>query len=123
MTRFRFFHFSVFSPLLLLCALTGMAVAADPVDPASNCSHCPRVLDDIQASLKARCPQVPTREALRSEPVYIFLSIYDQVSRGVGETTRARVYQAALDGMACDDLTAGVTRANQVGRQLYRAGQ
>ncbi|WP_207063526.1 hypothetical protein [Motiliproteus sp. SC1-56] len=116
----RLSHLFRLFPWILCLMLAGHSWAQGvAVDPASTCPHCPAVLDDIQASLKARCDRVPSREALRREPIYVFLSIYQQVSQGVSARIRNKVYDAALAGMTCDNYSTGIDRANQVARELY----
>ena len=82
------------------------------------CAQCQVILKDIRASLESRCASVPTDEALRQQPVYLFLSIFGEVSQGIDKSMRERIYSAALQGMECGNLDAGVEAAQKMSKKL-----
>jgi hypothetical protein len=104
-----------FTAAVALTFVAGQARAQQTVD---SCERCQRVLDDIHGRLSAHCDQVSTREQLRQQPIYLFLSIFDEVSQGVPAPMRKQVYQAALQGMECQDPNSGVKAAQREANRL-----
>jgi len=97
-------------------ALMLSSAYAAEVPPA--CPQCQNILADIRAELSPRCELVPSEQELRQQPIYLFLSIFGEVSQGIDKSMRQRIYAAALAGMECGNLSAGVAAAQQMSKQL-----
>lgn len=82
------------------------------------CDRCAIILEQIEQRLSERCDAVPDQMALREQPIYLFLSIFDEIGLGIDRTMKARISGAALDGMQCDDLDAGVKAAQKMATKL-----
>lgn len=104
---------------LLALVFSFQAAAASPVPSAeAHCARCEAILGEIREQLSQRCASAPSVDALRRQPIYLFLSIYDQISSGINPQMRRQVYRAALEGMACDDINAGVEAAKRTASRL-----
>ena len=115
---------SMLNTSLLTAAL--MLASISPSQAAevnSACERCAAILQEIHQTLTSRCDQVPSQEALRQQPIYLFLSIFDEVSQGVDRQMRDRIYRAALDGMQCEDPNAGVKAAQSTANKLLKDAQ
>ncbi|MEH6470282.1 MAG: hypothetical protein V7752_03450 [Halopseudomonas sp.] len=84
----------------------------------SVCDRCTTIINEIRGTLIERCDSAPTVEQLRQQPIYLFLSIFDEVSQGGDQKMAEKVYQAALAGMQCDNPDAGVKAAQQMANKL-----
>ncbi len=104
--------------LTSLLGSSSLVWADKPVEPAPICERCLVILEQIQQRLSERCDLVPEQSALRQQSVYLFLSIFDEIGVGIDQQLKARISDAALDGMQCDNLDAGVKAAQKMASQL-----
>lgn len=91
---------------------------AHAAETPRECAECKTILQDIRATLESNCDQIPSDVELRQQPIYLFLSIFGEVSQGVDKAMQKRIYAAALAGMECDNLSAGVAAAQKMSRQV-----
>jgi hypothetical protein len=109
---------------VVLCSLLSVAQAGQSeasetkAAQVSGCDRCQVILNQIHGALLSRCQTAPSLEELRKQPIYLFLSIFDEVSQGGDKAMAESVYSAAIEGMECDDLGAGVKAAQQMATKL-----
>ncbi|MEH6822939.1 MAG: hypothetical protein V7629_03380 [Motiliproteus sp.] len=95
-----------------------LSVAASDVAQVTGCERCGVILNEIRDVLVERCETVPSPADLRNMPIYLFLSIFDEVSQGGDPVLAERVHNAAILGMACDNPDAGIKDAQQMANRL-----
>lgn len=109
---------------IVLCWLGSAAYAGQPdavtdtAVPVTDCDRCEVILNEIRDALLERCEAAPGLDDLRQKSIYLFLSIFDEVSQGGDRSMAGQIYNAALEGMECSNPDAGVKAAQQVAKRL-----
>lgn len=109
---------SLSAALLLLFPLQAQAA-----NETKHCPRCSEIAEDIHAVLQSRCDAPMHLSLIRKQPAYIFLTIYDEISKGVDPDISIKVYQATLDGMECDNINAGLKDARRVASEIAAKAQ
>ncbi len=100
-----------------------VGVAAPDIAQVTGCERCGVILNEIRDVLAERCETVPSLADLRNMPIYLFLSIFDEISQGGDPALAERIHNAAIRGMACDNPDAGIKDAQQMANQLMLENQ